>query len=155
MAKHLITMAVIVPLAAGLAASVTQAKEPGIPRGAKTFERLDKDKNGKLELSELQPASVRRFMTLDRNEDDKVTVGEIEDWLRAGMERRRDRIMKRMDADEDDAISRAELDDYVGAQFKSADADTDGGVTRDEARAYHVAKRKQFWAERRKARAKN
>ena len=53
MAKHLITMAVIMPLAAGLAASVTQAKEPGIPRGAKTFERLDKDKNGKLELSEL------------------------------------------------------------------------------------------------------
>ncbi len=155
MARHLFAMALVLPFVAGLAASSTWAKEPGIPRGAKTFERLDKDKNGKLELNELQPAAARRFMGLDRNEDDAVSAGEVEDWLRAMMERRRDRIMKRMDADQDGAISRAELDGYVNTQFKLADADTDGGVTREEARSYHLAKRKQFWADRRKARSQN
>ena len=43
------------------------------------------------------------------------------------MQRRRDRIMQRMDTDGDKAISRAELDAYVNSQFKAADADTDGG----------------------------
>ncbi|MGI9464821.1 MAG: hypothetical protein ACR2OM_12815, partial [Aestuariivirgaceae bacterium] len=83
MARHLFTMALVLPLAAGLAAPTAWAKEPGIPRGAKTFNRLDKDNSGKLELNELQPAAARRFMRLDRNEDDQVSLGEVEDWLRA------------------------------------------------------------------------
>ena len=155
MNKSLIAMALAVPLSLAMLASTAMAREPGIPRGEKTFARLDKDKSGKIELNELQPAAIRRFMRLDENADDKVTRGEIEDWLRAMMERRLERIMTRMDADKDQAISRAELGDYVSGQFNTADANADGGVTHDEARAYHVAKRKKFWAERRKSKAGN
>lgn len=155
MAKRVFAYALALPLMAGMLVTAANAREPGIPRGLKTFERLDKDKNGKIELKELQPAASRRFMRLDNNSDDKVTRGEVEDWLRAALERRLDRIMTRMDADKDSAISRTELDDYVSGQFNSADANTDGGVTHDEAKAYHVAKRKKFWADRKKQKAGN
>lgn len=152
---RILSLAVILPLTAAMTANAALSREPGIPRGQKTFERLDKNKNGKLELNELQPAAVRRFMKLDVNADQKVTRGEVEDWLRAMMERRLERIMTRMDADDDKAISLGELEAYVSGQFGAADLDTDGGVTRDEARAYHIEKRKQYWAERRKARTRN
>ena len=155
MAGKKIVCALTLLLMAGLLVTAANAREPGIPRGLKTFERLDKDKSGKIELDELQPAASRRFMRLDRNSDDKVTRGEVEDWLRAVMERRLERIMTRMDADKDSAISRSELDDYVSGQFSTADANTDGGVTHDEAKAYHVAKRKKFWADRKKQKAGN
>ena len=155
MVRRILTVAMVLPLAAGVLASAAGAREPGIPRGEKTFARLDKDKNGKIELNELQPAASRRFMRLDHNSDDKVTRGEVEDWLRATMERRLERIMTRMDADKDSAISRSELDDYVSGQFSAADANADGGVTHDEAKAYHVAKRKKFWADRKKLKAQN
>ncbi|NNE21185.1 MAG: hypothetical protein HKN11_01110 [Rhizobiales bacterium] len=155
MAGNKFARALMLPVIAVFLITVADAREPGIPRGVKTFERLDKDKSGKIELNELQPAASRRFMRLDSNADDKVTRGEIEDWLRATMERRLERIMTRMDADKDSAISRSELDDYVSGQFSTADANADGGVTHDEAKAYHVAKRKKFWADRRKQKAGN
>ncbi|MDH3741365.1 MAG: hypothetical protein OER56_07175, partial [Hyphomicrobiales bacterium] len=88
MAGKKIVCALTLLLMAGLLVTAANAREPGIPRGLKTFERLDKDKSGKIELDELQPAASRRFMRLDRNSDDKVTRGEVEDWLRAAMERR-------------------------------------------------------------------
>ena len=155
MKKQLCKFALVMPLAVTMAATAAMAREPGIPRGDKTFARVDRNDNGKIELRELQPAAVRRFMRIDHNGDDKVSRGEVEDWLRAKLERRLDRIMTRMDADKDDAITRAELDSYVAGQFNAADANTDGGVTQDEAKAYHIAKRKKFWADRKKAKAKN
>ena len=155
MTKRLMALAIAMPVGLAVLVDAASAREPGIPRGEKTFARLDKDKNGKIELEELQPAAVRRFMRLDYNRDEKVTRGEIEDWLRAALERRLERIMTRMDADKDNAITRDELSDYVAGQFGAADANTDGGVTHDEAKAYHVAKRKKFWAERRKRKAGN
>jgi Ca2+-binding EF-hand superfamily protein len=155
MPHHIARLALVAPLALTVITATAMAREPGIPRGEKTFARLDKDHNGKIELSELQPAAVRRFMGLDHDADGKVTRGEIEDWLRAAMERRLDRIMTRMDADNDSAITRDELEAYVAGQFGNADVNADGGVTHDEAKAYHVAKRKKYWAERKKARAGN
>ena len=101
MNSHILALAVIMPITAVIAANTAFSREPGIPRGQKTFERLDKNKNGKLELNELQPAAVRRFMKLDVNADRMVSRGEVEDWLRAMMERRLERIMTRMDADDD------------------------------------------------------
>ena len=155
MTRQICKLALVLPLAATMAATATLAREPGIPRGDKTFARIDRNDNGKIELPELQPAAVRRFMRIDHNGDDKVTRGEVEDWLRAKLERRLERIMTRMDANKNDAISRAELENYVAGQFATADANTDGGVTQDEAKAYHIAKRKKYWADRKKARAKN
>ncbi len=128
---------------AGVTVAMAAGGEPGIPQGAKTFHRLDKNKDGQLELNELSPPSERRFMQLDANKDGTVSSAELDAWLRAIAERRKQGILKRMDANNDGAISKAEVDAYIGGLFAAADADGDGSVTMAEARAYHAAKRKQ------------
>jgi hypothetical protein len=138
---------------AALAVSAVQAREPGMPRGERTFERLDKNKSGALEPDELGTRSERRFMRLDADKDDKVTRAEIESWLNRLTARRVGRIMDRMDADNDQAVSRTELQDYISGLFLAADADKSGGVTLQEARDYHVAKRKARAEARKRASA--
>jgi len=59
------------------------------------------------------------------------------------MDRRRDRIMARLDADKDGRITAAEVEGHVGAMLGKADADKDGGVTLAEARAYYAQLRKE------------
>ena len=142
----LFTGALIPLIAMGIATSAV-AKEPGIPRGEKVFNWIDRDKDGKIQLNEIEPRSIKRFMKLDADKNDNVTVAEIESWLRARMERRRDRIMRKMDADKNGSISRAELSRHIKHTFALADKDRNGGVTITEARAYHIEKRKRFWAQ--------
>ncbi len=137
---------------AGISATASLAREPGMPRGERTFERLDKNKDGALAIEELQAKSVRRFMRLDRDKNDKVTRTELEDWLNRLARRRIDRILSRMDADNDTAVSRTELHGYIAGLFDIADADKSGGVTLRESRAYHVIARKKR-TEARKARS--
>ncbi len=128
---------------AGVSATAGLAREPGMPRGERTFERLDKNKDGALAIEELQAKSVRRFMKLDADKDDKVTRAELEDWLNRLARRRIDRILTRMDADKDAAVTRTELRGYIAGLFDLADADKSGGVTLQESRAYHVMARKK------------
>ncbi len=123
-------------------ATAASAQEPGMPRSQKLFHRLDKNKDNQLQLDELMPSSERRFMRLDTNKDGTVTSAELDVWLQAIAERRKARILKRMDKNGDGAVSQAELDDYIASIFAQADADSNGGVTLDEARAYHGSKRK-------------
>ena len=138
---------------AALATTSVQAREPGMPRGERTFERLDKNNSGTLERDELGARSERRFMRLDADKDNKVTRSEIESWLNRLTSRRVARILERMDADNDQAVSRAELQDYISGLFLAADADKSGGVTLQEARDYHVAKRKARAEARKRASA--
>jgi hypothetical protein len=138
---------------AALTATTVQAREPGMPRGERTFERLDKNNSGALERDELGAKSERRFMRLDADKDDKVTRAEIESWLNRLTARRVGRIMDRMDANKDQAVSRAELQDYISGLFLAADTDKSGGVTLQEARDYHVAKRKARAGARKRASA--
>jgi EF hand len=130
---------------AGTFVTVAAANEPGIPYGEKLFHQLDKNNDSRLELGELKPQSERRFMRLDADKDGKVTAAEIDAWLVAIAERRRQRILDHMDKDGDGAISQAELDTYIGGLFTAADTDADGGVTIIEAQAYHAAKRKAYY----------
>ncbi len=128
---------------AGVSASAALAREPGMPRGERTFERLDKNKDGALAIEELEDKSVRRFMRLDADKDDKVTRAELESWLNRLTRRRVDRILSRMDGDKDAAVTRTELRGYIAGLFELADADKSGGVTLQESRAYHVAARRK------------
>ncbi|MGB7206478.1 MAG: EF-hand domain-containing protein [Anderseniella sp.] len=143
MTKNLATALVGVLAISAAVTTTTFAREPGIPRGERTFERLDKDKNGALALDELQLRSARRFMRLDADKDDKVTRAELEDWLNNISKRRIDRILSRMDADQDSTVTRQELDSYISGMFSEADKDNSGGVTLQETRDYHAAKRNQ------------
>jgi Ca2+-binding EF-hand superfamily protein len=138
-----------------LATGFAAAKEPTLPAGERSFSRLDSDKNGKLGVEELKPRAERRFMRLDADKDGAVSSAEIEEWLKASMERRRKRIMTHMDADKDGRITTAEVDAYVGLLIGAADGDKDGGVTLAEAKAYYAEQRKKFFQELRASRSSN
>ena len=148
---------IVTPLACiaavSFVAGAAQAREPGMPRGERTFERLDKNNNGELERQELGERSGRRFMRLDADKDGRVTRPEIEAWVNALATRRVDRILSNMDANKDGAVTQAELEDHISSLFIAADSDTSGGVTLAEARAYHDAKRKSRAEARKRASA--
>jgi len=122
--------------------SVASAQVPGMPRSKRTFHRLDKNHDGQLQLDELMPASEHRFMKLDTNGDGTVSSAELDAWLQRIAERRKQGILKRMDKNGDGSISKAEVDEYISSVFSATDADSSGGVTMDEAKAYHAKGRK-------------
>jgi hypothetical protein len=130
-------------LAIAIAAGAAFATGPGIPRGEKTFGRLDVDSDGRLTLTEIEPRAEKRFFRIDDNADGAVSKAEIEQWLRQTMERRRDRMLTRLDGDKDGAVSATEFKAFLGSEFGKADKNRDGGVTFDEANAY-----KFVWRER-------
>jgi EF hand len=129
--------------AASLLAVAAYANEPGIPRSERLFGRLDANADGRLAIDEMRPKAERRFLRLDTDFDRKVTTAEIETWLKKMQDRRRDRILERMDFDKDGAVTKEELDTYLDQLFATADGDHDGGVTLVEAQAYHAAKAKR------------
>ena len=129
-------------LAALTAAGI--ANEPSLPRGQKMFARYDADNNGKISLDEIKPKLAKRFLTIDDNADGNVSSAEIDSWLKAKIEKRKARMLGRLDTDKNGAVSRVELDRFVEAMFNDADSNDDGGVTLDEARAFKMAKMKEI-----------
>ena len=79
-------------------------------------------------------------MRVDANKDGQVSAAEIDAMLQKAMEKRRDRILKALDADANGMISKEELNRYVEALVKAADTDGNGGVSLDEARKFKLAK---------------
>jgi Ca2+-binding EF-hand superfamily protein len=139
MSKKIMTVALV---AVGIA-SVTGlafAAEPYLPRGQKVFDRLDANKDGKINLAEFAPLAQKRFMAVDENKDDAVSTAEIDKALQAALERRRNRMMASMDADKNGSVTKAELDKYVEAMLTGADANKDGGVSFDEAKLFKLGK---------------
>jgi len=118
---------------------VAIANEPYFPRSQRSFDRVDADKDGKIELTEFTPLAGRRLARLDANSDKVVTAEEIDAKLQEGLRKRRDRIMAIMDADRDGKITESELDNIVRAMFNGADTDKDGGVSMAEVKGFKRA----------------
>ena len=132
--------------------NTAQAQEPNLPAGERTFNRLDKNKDSKLSIEEVQPRVARGFKRLDKDRDGNVSAAEIEQHLKEAMERRRDRILANMDGDTDGMITAIEIDAFIAKQFGAADADKDGGVALQELQAYYAERRKQAFQEMRASR---
>ena len=115
------------------------ANEPYLPRGEKSFSRVDANHNGKIERSEFSPIAVRQFARMDLNGDTNVTSAEIENMMQAALIKRRDRIMQRMDQDGNGSITQAEVDKLVDLMFAGADSDGDGAVSLSEAKVFKSA----------------
>jgi len=119
---------------------LAMAAEPYLPKAQKSFERVDLNKDGKINLAEFTPVAEKRFLGMDVNKDNALSIAEIDASLQAALERRRNRILANLDADKNGSISRAELNKYIEAMVAGADTDSDGGVSFSEARIFKIAK---------------
>jgi Ca2+-binding EF-hand superfamily protein len=135
--------ALALALLAGVAIAPAMAMEPYLPRTPKAFGKADADANGKVTAAEIAPLAEKRFARLDKDGNGAVTAAEIDEALMRALERRRDRVLAKLDANKDGIISRAELDRSVEALVAAADGDRDGGVSLEEALNYRVAKLKK------------
>jgi Ca2+-binding EF-hand superfamily protein len=132
--------AVLLITGVAAAGGLAMAAEPYLPKAQKSFDRIDLNKDGKINLAEFTPVAERRFLGIDVNKDNTVSTAEIDASLQAALERRRNRILASLDADKNGSISRPELDSYIEAMVAGADTDSDGGISFSEARIFKIAK---------------
>jgi Ca2+-binding EF-hand superfamily protein len=132
--------AVLLITGVAAAGGLAMAAEPYLPKGQKSFDRIDLNKDGKINLAEFTPVAEKRFLGIDVNKDNAVSIAEIDASLQAALERRRNRILSNLDADKNGSISRVELDSYIEAMVAGADTDSDGGISFSEARIFKIAK---------------
>jgi Ca2+-binding EF-hand superfamily protein len=107
---------------------------------SKRFDKLDKNKDGAVDMTELEATSTRAFDKADTNKDGVIDEAETKVVRDRMAERRGDRPAKpnrkdrlqRADADKDGKITREEFAATAAPWFKRADADKDGKVTKAE-----------------------
>jgi Ca2+-binding EF-hand superfamily protein len=122
-----------------------QANEPYLPRNEKSLQRLDTNKDGRIERDEIKPRMAKRFQAVDANGDKIVTVAEIDAMLQKRLEARRTRMLQLMDSNKDGSITAAEFDRVADSMFDKADTDHNGGVDLAELKGFRRAEwRKAF-----------
>jgi Ca2+-binding EF-hand superfamily protein len=143
-------MKVTILAAASLAAAsgLVAANEPYFPRSQISFDRIDTDKDGKIEMVEFVPLVGRRLARLDSDGDKAVSAAEIESRMQDSLKKRRDRIMAFMDTNKDGKITESELDKLVEAMFNGADTDKDGGVSMAELKTFKRADWRKSYLQR-------
>lgn len=98
------------------------------------FERLDTNKDERVNREEIKPFADKRFTRLDTDGDGVVTTAEIDAHILKRVEKHRERLLERFDGDGDGKVTRAEYDTQVARMFDRVDTDEDGMVSRHEAR---------------------
>ncbi len=138
--KTIFMVAAAISLAgSGAVSDVLAASTAGLPASKRTFAQMDSNKDGKLTVEELSPRAQKRLARYDDNKDGSVSRQEIDVVLAKILERRRDRLLKELDADKNGVITTVEVTTFVDVEFARADKDGDGGLTADEAQAYKPA----------------
>ena len=95
------TLALALMAGVAIAPAPGMAMEPYLPRNPKTFSKTDADANGKVTAAELRPFAEKRFARLDKDRNGAVSAAEIDEALLRSLERRRGRILAKLDADKD------------------------------------------------------
>jgi Ca2+-binding EF-hand superfamily protein len=133
----------------------TGCREHGRARFEERFKRLDRDGDGAVSKAEAEqgaPHLARNFAAIDANQDGKLTPAEVRTAARARMEKckqdpqscraqamqRFEADWKHADADGDGALSRAEAGNNMpglARHFDKVDANKDGKITPEEAQA--------------------
>jgi hypothetical protein len=145
-------------------------------RTDQAFARLDANRDGKLDQADREARQKVRFDRIDANHDGAVTYAEFTAARGNFEQARKDRLARRgddagrhhagrgghrfalgrfaartADADKDGAVTKAEFQTAALQRFDRADANHDGTVTPDEAKAARDNMRRQ-WQSHREAR---
>jgi Ca2+-binding EF-hand superfamily protein len=116
----------------------------GGPKGAEMLERfeaMDADKDGKVTEAEIAAYHAARFAAADADGNGSLSAEELTAMQLARMQDRMAdrsaRMIERLDANADGQLSAEEMAKMGERKspFERADADGDGGVTMEEARA--------------------
>jgi Ca2+-binding EF-hand superfamily protein len=129
-------LAILGAVALSMTAGATLANEPYLPRNEKSLQRLDTNKDGRINRDEIMPRMAKRFAAVDANGDKVVTVAEIDTMLQKRLEARRTKMLELMDANKDGKITQAEFDRVADSLFDKADTDHNGGVDLAELRSF-------------------
>ena len=137
------TVATLIALALGAAATVTLADPGNAPRKGERLERLkaaDTNADGLISRSEAAalPRLAEHFDAIDTNKDGQVSFEELRAFHAKG---RGGHHLKKADTDGDGKVSKAEALAAAAAAFDRADTNKDGFITPEEAKAAHKAHR--------------
>ena len=122
-----------------LTAGTVLANEPYLPRSERSLQRLDANKDGRINRDEIKPRMLKRFTDVDANADKSVTVAEIDAMLQKRLASRRERMLQLMDANKDGNITQAEFEKVADSMFDKADTDHNGGVDLAELKGFKRA----------------
>ena len=135
-----------------LVASAATAQSGGWQSGAKPGPHsVDVNKDGIVTREEAQthPRLSADFDAADTNKDGKLDVAEMNshrERMRVEMRAKADERWKAADTDGDGALSRAEAEASmpgIARRFETFDADRDGKIARDEMHNFRMKKKKQ------------
>ena len=101
--------------------------------GAKHWiKKADANKDGVIELKEIEQLRQNRFDRFDADKNGSVTPEEIEKVVRARVERMSKRIVRRFDADRNGTITKEEFNRFAKERFTWMDLNDDGKITGEE-----------------------
>ncbi|MEM1297827.1 MAG: calcium-binding protein [Pseudomonadota bacterium] len=104
-------------------------------RGAKLFEKVDANGDGRITQGEAAEFRAARFARMDENGDGALTLAEIQSAAKRRVPERAAKRFEKMDGNGDGAVTRTEFDDRARARFSRMDANGDGALTREEVKA--------------------
>jgi Ca2+-binding EF-hand superfamily protein len=123
-------------LALFVLAGQVQANEPYLPRNEKSLQRLDTNKDGRINRDEIMPRMAKRFAVEDVNGDKIISTAEIDALLQKRLQARRSKMLELMDANKDGSITEAEFNRVADSLFDKADTDHNGGVDLAELKSF-------------------
>lgn len=129
-------LAIIGAVALSMTAGMALANEPYLPRNEKALQRLDANKDGRINRDEIMPRLAKRFTIIDTNGDKVVTFAEIDAMLQKRIAARRTKMLELMDANKDGSITEAEFNRVADSMFDKADTDHNGGVDLAELKGF-------------------
>lgn len=98
--------------------------------------KADANKDGDITREEMKAITDERFGQYDTSRDDLIEAQEVEQFMRARMEERLQRLVKRMtrrfDANRDGKVTKDEFSRVAIERFTQADANDDGKISGDE-----------------------